>query len=112
MPKPRNLRETIMPRKDRRNDDTILKYIYTIPKHTIWACQTVHFSLPNGPFRVLKRTVSQRQMACIGNLLEINILQRRGKVRHVMNYFYILLQVFCIALRPPYCAHNHIRCLQ
>ena len=91
MPKPRNLRETIMPRKDRCNDDTILKYIYTIPEHTIWACQTVHFSLPNGPFCVLKRTVSQRQMIYIGNLLKINALQSQDKTRYIMNYFYILL---------------------
>ena len=71
-----------------------LNYFYTIPKQTISACETDCFSLRNGPFGVLKRTVLERQMACISNPLIINAVQRLNKTQNIMIYFYILLPVF------------------
>ena len=44
--------------KGRCSDKLMLKYIYTIPKRTISAFKTVHFSSRNGPFGELKWTVS------------------------------------------------------
>ena len=72
----------------------MLKYIYIILKHTIWHCKTVHFSLRNGPFCVLKRTVLQCQMVCIGNSLVISAVQKWNGERYNMNYFYILSTAF------------------
>ena len=72
----------------------IPKNLYTIPKHTISASQTVRFSLRNGPFCVLKRAVLERKMACVSNLLIINVVQRRPNRRNNMNYFNNLLPVF------------------
>ena len=54
----------------------MLKYIYIILKRIISACETVHFSLRNGPFCVLKRTVLHCQMIRISNSLIINAIQR------------------------------------
>jgi len=56
-------------------DNPLLKYIYTIPICIISARKTVHFSLRNGPFGILKRAVLQRKMICISNLLIVNIVQ-------------------------------------
>ena len=75
------------------HNKAILKYLYTIPKHTISASQTVRFSLRNGPFCVLKRTVLEREMACISNPLKINVVQRRRNRRNNMNYLDNLLLV-------------------
>lgn len=72
----------------------MLKYIYIIPKRTISAFKTAHFSSRNGPFGVLKRPVLQRKMACIGNLLIISRLRGWNEVQNNMIYFYILLSVF------------------
>ena len=60
-----------------RNNKLISKYLYTIPKHIISASQTARFSLRNGPFCILKRTVLERKMACISNPLIINGIRRR-----------------------------------
>ena len=72
----------------------MLKYIYIILKRIISACKTVHFSLRNGPFCVLKRTVLQCQMVCIGNSLVISAVQKWNGKRYNMNYFYILSTAF------------------
>ena len=72
----------------------ISKYLYTIPKHTISASQTVRFSLRNRPFRVLKRTVLEREMACISNPLKITVVQRWSNRRNNMNYLNNLLSVY------------------
>ena len=74
----------------------IPKYLYTIPKHTISASQTVRFSLRNGPFCVLKRTVLEREMACISNPLKINVVQRRCNRLNNMNYLNNLLSVYSL----------------
>ena len=71
----------------------IPKYLYTIPKHTISASQTVRFSLRNRPFCVLKRTVLEREKACISNPLKINVVQRWRNRRNNMNYLNNLLSV-------------------
>ena len=75
---------------------TIRKYLYTIPKHTISASQTVRFSLRNGPFRVLKRSVLERKKVCISNPLKINAVQRWRNRRNNMNYFNNLLSVYSL----------------
>ena len=80
--------------KGQRNNKPILNYFYTISKHTISACETVHFSLRNGPFGILKRTVLERKMACIRKPLIINVVQRWNKTQSNIIYFYILLPVF------------------
>ena len=69
---------------------------YTIPKHTISVSQTVRFSLRNRPFCVLKRTVLECEMACISNLLKINVIQRRHNRRNNMNYLNNLLSVYSL----------------
>ena len=84
-----------MPWKWQHKNNPMLKYVYTIPEPIIWASQTDRFSLRNGPFRVLKRAVLQRQMVCIGNSLIINIIQRRYEGLYDVNYFYITLPVLC-----------------
>ena len=81
-------------RKVQRNYKKILNYFYTIPKQAISACETVCFSLRNGPFCVLKRTVLERKKACISNQLIINAIQRQNKTQNNMIYFYIPLTVF------------------
>ena len=53
----------------------LLKYFYSISIRAISASKTVRFSLRNGPFRVLKRSVSQCQMASFANRLILNELQ-------------------------------------
>ena len=78
----------------------MLKYIYTISIRAIWRCKTDRFSLQNGPFGNAKRTVLERKMASIGNLLIINGVQRRGERQGNVNYFYILLQVFTYRFMP------------
>ena len=37
------------------------KKLYSIPIHIVLRCQTARFAVPNGPFRSLKRSISQRQ---------------------------------------------------
>ncbi len=80
----------------------MLKYIYIILKRIISACKTVHFSLRNGPFCVLKRTVLQCQMVCIGNSLVISAVQKWNGKRYNMNFFYILSTAFS----PDFSAKN------
>ena len=71
----------------------IPKYLYIILIHIISAFQTVRFSLRNRPFRVLKRSVLGRKMACISNPLKINVVQRWRNRRNNMNYLNNLLSV-------------------
>ena len=52
-------------RRSQCHNKSILKYFYTILIQTILPSQTVRFSLRNGPFRVLKRSVLERKKACI-----------------------------------------------
>ena len=52
----------------------MLNFIYTISIPIIWPCKTVHLALRNGPFRNAKRPVLEREVACIGNCLIINVL--------------------------------------
>ena len=73
-----------------------MKYLYTIPKHTISASQTVRFSVRNGPFRVLKRTVLEREKACISNPLKINVVQMWRNRWNNMNYFNNLLSAYSL----------------
>ena len=72
----------------------MLKYIYIIPKRTISAFKTAHFSSRNGPFGVLKRPVLQCKMACISNLLIISEVRGWDETQNNMIYFYILLLMF------------------
>ena len=37
------------------------KKLYSIPIRIVSRCETVHFAVPNGPFRSPKRSISQRQ---------------------------------------------------
>ena len=63
------------------------KYLYTVPIHTVWRSETGRFIVQNGPFRSLKRTVSQAEMACIRKPLAINGLQLRSFRWMRLNYF-------------------------
>lgn len=45
------------------NRSKYVKYIYSIPICAVWACETACFIVRNGPFCVLKRSVSERKMA-------------------------------------------------
>ena len=66
-----------------------LNCFYTIPIHTFSRCQTARFALSNGPFRIVKWTISQRQTVCIWNGLVINWLRIRFEKNRIMNYIYI-----------------------
>lgn len=57
--------------------------------HIIWRCKTGRFASSNGPFRIAKQAVSQRQMAHIASLLNINGLQNRINRERNMNNIYI-----------------------
>ena len=50
---------------------------------------TYLFALSNGPFRIAKWTISQRQTVCIWNGLIINWLRIRFEKNRIMNYIYI-----------------------
>ena len=72
----------------RWNQSMNANYLYTIPIHTVWACETVCFAAWNGPFCNLKRTVLERKMACISNPLYLSKLERQLKFRFCLIYFY------------------------
>ena len=68
------------PKKEVKQDGVKIEYhqteiqnfLYTIPIHAISRSKTDRFAMSNGPFRTLKRTVSQRQKGHISNLLITN----------------------------------------
>ena len=80
------------------NGNGTQKNIYTNAKPIILVCKTVRFTSWNGPFCILKPTVSQRQMSCISNGLTINAVRRRKEMQRNANYYYIIvLPVFYLS---------------
>ena len=61
-----------MPLRLEENALVMAKFLYSIPIHTVWRSETGCFIVQKGPFRSLKRTVSQAEMACIRKPLAIN----------------------------------------
>ena len=67
-------------------------------KRSVSRAETDRFTSWNGPFCILKPTVSQRQMACISNGLTINAVRRRKEMQRNANYYYIIvLPVFYLS---------------
>lgn len=58
--------------------------------HIIWRCKTGRFASSNGPFRIAKQAVSQRQMVGIAKLLRIKDLARGCNQVRSLNLFDIL----------------------
>ena len=76
-----------MPLRLEENALVMAKFLYSIPIHTVWRSETGRFIVQNGPFRSLKRTVSQSKTACIRKPLAINGLQLRSFRWMRLNYF-------------------------
>jgi hypothetical protein len=76
-----------MPLRLEENALVMAKYLYSIPIHTVWRSETGCFIVQKGPFRSLKRTVSQGKTACIRKPLAINGLQLRSFRWMRLNYF-------------------------
>ena len=85
----RRCRDNDDPTPLRLEEDALVmaKYLYTVPIHTVWRSETGCFIVQKGPFRSLKRTVSQGKTACIRKPLAINGLQLRPFRRKRLNYF-------------------------
>ena len=85
----RRCRDSANPMPLRLEEDALVmaKYLYTVPIHTVWRSETGRFIVQNGPFRSLKRTVSQSKTACIRKPLAFNELQLRSFRRKRLNYF-------------------------
>lgn len=85
----RKCRDSANPTPLRLEEDALVmaKFLYTVPIHTVWRSETGCFIVQKGPFRSLKRTVSQGKTACIRKPLAINGLQLRSFRWMRLNYF-------------------------
>ena len=64
-----------------------MKNIYTIAKHAIWHSETVLLGTRNGPFGTMKRSVLEREMACMVNVLIIKGIEGERNWMRIMKYF-------------------------
>ena len=85
----RRCRDSANPMSLRLEENALVmaKFLYSIPIHTVWRSETGCFFVQKGPFRSLKRTVSQGKTACIRKPLAINGLQQRSFRCIRLNYF-------------------------
>jgi hypothetical protein len=69
-----------------------VKNIYTVAKQAIWHSEKVRLGTRKGPFGTMKRSVLEREMACMGNVLIINVIEDKRNGMRIMKYFNIWME--------------------